>query len=75
MLSDPLNFLIFVSGFAFLLKKVADMDRYQTLRTIVLTAIIGFIVIYFFLAFVPLFTFGPFEPVDCPDEHYCMTEV
>jgi ABC-type transport system involved in cytochrome c biogenesis permease subunit len=63
---------IFISGFVFVLKKVADMDRYQTLRTVVLTMILGAIVVYFILMFA---SDGQlFEPA-CDPEHFCMTEM
>ena len=68
-----IDLLIFFSGFAFVLKKVADMERYQTLRTVVLTAILGAIAIYFILMFA---TDGrAFESNDCDPQHFCMTEM
>lgn len=70
---EPGDLLIVVIGFALLLKKVADMDRYETLRTIVLTAILGAIVIYVFLAFVP--GGRAFEPDNCEPEHFCLSEM
>lgn len=68
----PIDVFIFVSGFVFVLKKVADMDRYQTLRTVVLTMILGAIVIFFLLR---LRSDGRlFEPA-CDPEHFCLTEM
>lgn len=69
----PIDLLIFVSGFAVGLKKVADMDRYQTLRTVVLTAILGSIAIYFILMFAS--DGRLFESNDCEPQHFCMTEM
>ena len=57
---DPMDLIIFGAGFALLLKKFADMDRYQTLRVIVLTAILGSIVTYIVLT-----TFTPRLSHDC----------
>ena len=56
----PIDVLILVMGSALLLKKVADMDRYQTFRTIAITTILGAVVVYFFLV-----TLSPLQPSDC----------
>ena len=68
----PIDLFILAIGFAMLLKKIADMDRYQPFRTILLTAILGAIVIYFFLA---LASEGrPFESED-PALHFTLSEI
>lgn len=56
----PFDILVFVVGSVWLFKKVANMDRYQTLRTIVLTVIIGALVIY-----VIMVELSPIQPNTC----------
>ena len=68
----PIDLFILAIGFAMLLKKIADMDRYQSFRTILLTAILGAIVLYFFLAFAS--DGRPFEPDD-PASHFTLSEM
>jgi predicted secreted protein len=48
---DPLNVFIFLSGVAFLFKKVADMDRYHELRVLLLTTVLSTIVIVLFFGY------------------------
>lgn len=72
MFSTPIDVFILVTGFAFVLKKVADLDRYQTLRTVVLTMILGAIVVYFILMFA---SDGELLKPACDPEHFCMTEM
>ena len=68
----PIDVFIFLGGFAFVLKKVADMDRYQTLRRVVLTSLLGAIVIYSLLG---LASDGrPFESDDCAP-HFTLSEM
>jgi hypothetical protein len=69
------DFLIILAGFIWLLKKVAEMERYHSLRVFVLTAFLSCIVIYFFV----LMTLGP-PPVSdyAPDysgaDHFTLSE-
>ena len=56
----PFDILIFIIGSVVLLKKVADMDRHETLRAVVLTTILGALVSYFFL-----FTLSPDQSSTC----------
>ena len=51
------DFLIIVAGLLWLLKKVAEMERYHELRVFVITTFLSCIVIYFFV----LMTLSP-EP-------------
>lgn len=52
---DPFNVFIFFSGVAFLLKKVAEIDRYHSLVVFVLTTFLSSFVIYlFFVYFFPV---------------------
>ena len=68
----PIDVFIFITGSAFVLKKIADMDRYQTLRRVVLTSLLGAVVIYSLLM---LASDGQaFESDDC-DPHFTMTEM
>jgi len=55
---DPINIFIFLSGIALLLKKVADMDRYHSLRVLLLTTFLSTIVISLFLYFVLVYSFS-----------------
>ena len=50
-LLDVLHVVIVLAGGVFLLKKVAEMDRYHDLRVWALTLLLSCIVIYFFLVF------------------------
>ena len=68
----PIDLFILAIGFAMLLKKIADMDRYQSFRTIVLTAILGAIAVYFFVAFVS--GGRPLETED-PASHFTLSEM
>ena len=61
-----LDVLALLMGVILLLKRVADMDRYHTLRVILLTSILSFLVILFFLGYG--FTLGnPNKFNDCID--------
>lgn len=60
---DPFNVFIFLSGVAFLLKKVAENDRYHSLVVFVLRTVLSSFVIYLF--FVHFF----------PDGHLCMPDI
>ena len=48
---DALNVLAFIVGVCLLIKKLADMDRYHTLRVVVLTSILSCIVLYLFVVY------------------------
>lgn len=59
------DFLIFLAGLLWLLKKVAEMERYHSLRVFVLTTFLSCIVIYFFV----VMTLGPSPLSNCvPDD-------
>ena len=76
MFSD-LNFLdyvIILFGILLCLKRVAEMERYHTLRVVVLSIVLGFVVSFLFLAFAMSLD-GPFQ-YDCTsDEHFTCTEM
>ena len=64
--TDPVQLLLLAIGVVLFLKKVAEMDRYNTLRVVVLTAILSCVVIYFVLQCFS--TFGnPHRFDDCID--------
>lgn len=64
--------LIFLAGLIWLLKKVAEMERYHSLRVFVLTTFLSFIVIYFFL----VMTLGPQpEPDYYGADHFTLSEI
>jgi dolichyl-phosphate-mannose--protein O-mannosyl transferase len=74
-LANPVHLVPLLFGVVLLLKKAAEMERYHNLRVIVLTAILSWIVICFFVAY-GLTLGNPIEPYDCVDEqHFCMTEM
>ena len=70
------DLLIFFAGFIWVLKKVAEMERYHSLRVFVITTILSSIVIYFFI----LMTLGPSPLSNCtPDypeaDHFTLSEM
>ena len=69
--SDQGNFFALLIGVILLAKKLAQMDRYQDLRVLILTVLFSSFVLYF------LVTSGFIEPIysDCTPEHFCMTEM
>jgi hypothetical protein len=48
---DALNVIAFIVGVWLLIKKLADMDRYHTLRVVVLTSILSCLVLYLFVVY------------------------
>ena len=50
-LQDVLHVVILLAGVIWLLKKVAEMERYHYLRVWVLTAILTCFITYFFLGY------------------------
>ena len=48
---DPINVFIFLIGIGFLLKKVADMDRYHEIRVCLITVALSTIVIVLFVVY------------------------
>ena len=71
------DYVILISGGLLCLKRVAQMERYHYLRVVVLTTILSFIVLLFFLAYG--FTLGSphyYYYEDCPSpEHFCLSEM
>lgn len=72
------DYVIIISGALLCLKRVAEMQRYHVLRVVILTSLLSFIVIFFFLGH--LFTRGtylctpPIEFDDAGAEHFTLTE-
>jgi len=69
---DPIDIFIFLSGIALLLKKVAEMDRYHSLRVLLLTTFLSTIVISLFLYFVLVYSFSLDQTcmVPCGDDYF-----
>jgi hypothetical protein len=73
------DYVIIISGALVCLKRVAEMQRYHELRVVILTAILSFIAIFFFLGH--LFTQGSYiciPPIDLNDtsaEHFTCNEM
>ena len=68
------DYVIILSGTLLCLKRVAEMERYHNLRVLVLTAILSYVVILFFVGYV----LAPCNPplVDCVDDgHFCLSEM
>ena len=49
--TDYADFLIILSGVLLCFKRVAEMQRYHTLRVVVLTSILSYFVILFFIGY------------------------
>ena len=49
--ADYADFLIILSGVLLCFKRVAEMQRYHTLRVVVLTSVLSFFVILFFIGY------------------------
>jgi dolichyl-phosphate-mannose--protein O-mannosyl transferase len=60
--SDAVQYVMLLIGIVLLLKRVAEMERYHTLRVVVLTSLLSSVVIYFFLVYG--FTLG--NPISSP---------
>jgi hypothetical protein len=74
-LSNPGDVVALLVGAVLLLKKIADVERYHDLRVILLTSILSFIAILFFLVY-GLTQSGSIYAPDCVDEqHFCHTEM
>ena len=79
MFSD-LNFfdyVIIVSGALVFLKRIVEMERYHLVRVVLLTSILSFVPIFFFLGYVLMsgsYTCTP--PIEFNDtEHFTCTEM
>lgn len=73
VLSDPIEFLIFLAGAVLWLKKLAEMERYQSLRVFVLTAILSYIILYFTAVNCLPFNY-PIDP-DPTVDHFTLSEM
>ncbi len=71
--TDALEFLMIGTGVVFLLKRLADMDKYYEVRLFVITLILSLAAIIIFIGFGLSFV----DPVsaECPEYHYCQTEM
>lgn len=74
-----LDYVIILSGLLLCFKRLADMERFHVLRVVILTSILSFFVILFFLGH--CFTFGtplctpPIQWNDAGNEHFTCTEM
>lgn len=59
-LPDAIHLVMLVTGVLFLVKKIADMDRYHAVRVGLLTSLILGFIVYFFFAYVVTY-----EPCGC----------
>lgn len=71
-LSELPHIVMLSLGAILLLKKVAEMEKYHALRVGVLTVILCLVI--FGLVGNGL-SVSNSDPVDCPDNHYCQTEM
>lgn len=73
------DYVIIISGALLCLKRVAEMQRYHKLRVVILTSILSFFAIVFFLG--RLFTVGTYictpeiHSNDTGAEHFTCTEM
>ena len=72
-LSDPIQFLIFLTGAILSVKKLSEMERYQSLRVFVLTAMLSYIVLYFIA--VNCFPYDYLIESDPAVDHFTLTEM
>ena len=69
-----LDYVILFSGAILCFKRVAEMERYHTLRVVAITAILSYFVVLFFIGYG--FTFGNPIEYDCESEyHFCQSEM
>ena len=69
-----LDYIIIISGVILCVKRVAEMERYHTLRVVVLAFVLSSIAGFLFLAFA--LTLGePFSSGCVNDEHFTCTEM
>jgi hypothetical protein len=68
------DLVIIISGVLLCLKRIAEMERYHTLRVVVITAILSYFVILFFVGYG--LTLGHPRQWDCTnDEEFCYTDM
>jgi len=66
--SNLVDYVIIISGLAVCLKKVVELERFHSLRVIVLTSILSFIVILYFIMY--CFTLGNVIYWNCFDNQF-----
>ena len=60
-------------GVVFLLKRLADTDKYREVKLFVITFILSVVTIVLFIGYGLSFADPP--RTECPDNHYCLTEI
>ena len=71
-LSDVPHIVMLSLGAILLLKKVADMEKFYVLRVAVLTVMLTWVI---FTLVGHGLGLDHSDPVDCPDNHFCQTEM
>jgi len=71
--SDAVEFLMSGIGVLLLLKRLADIDKLLELRLWVITFILTVAVIILFIGYG--LGLADWSNVECPDNHYCQTEM
>ena len=71
--SEAVEFLMIGMGVLLLLKRLADIDKQFELRLWVITFILTLAVIILFIGYGLGLADSP--NVDCPENHYCQTEM
>lgn len=71
-LSDVPHIVMLSLGAILLLKKIAEMEKYHVLRVAVLTVILSLVI---FGVVGNGLSVNDSDRVDCPDNHYCQTEM
>jgi len=71
--SEAVEFLIIGMGVLLLLKRLADIDKQFELRLWVITFILTVAVIILFIGYGVGLADSP--NVECPEDHYCQTEM
>ena len=74
-----LDYVIILSGVLLCFKRVADMERYHLVRVVLLTSILSFFVVLFFIGIGRTFGFPvcnlPIGSNDAGSEHFTCTEM
>jgi hypothetical protein len=71
--SDVIEFLMIGAGAILLFKQLADIDRSYEFKLFVITLILSLAVTLFFIGYGLIL--ADWNNVECPDNHYCHTEM
>lgn len=70
---DVVEFLMIGIGAVLLFKRLADLDKHYEPRLFVITLILSLAVTIFFIGYG--FSFADYVNTDCPEDHFCQTEM